>query len=371
MAKPVNKFFDIRKYVPWNKLLKSGGFILCNGGRNIGKSTDIWNKKAEIWDKGGITIYMRNTEIQVKTAVAQEGLPVDMSKYIVTQKGVYRRVLKNKIVNGEPWDYEVRGEKVCHFVALTTYLKEKSNAFNNVSLIFWEEYNQIEQFALHTFHSFINLMKTIERFKKVTIILIGNRDTTNNEIMTALELEPVTNLTKTVIEQFDINMYFIEVCDSEFKHLNNANTIADKLAQYNRDTRNYVAGGYMEDDSILVLPYNKQIKPTFEPLFRISLLKEDATYGSFNYRDKKCKAIVYDKNVLDDEALKWYKTKAYISLDKRSDIIKQTTILDDDDSLELRESLFMNLKNNNIYFSSFIFKELLENFITLDKYNDS
>lgn len=45
---------------------------------------------------------MRNTEIQVKTAVAQEGLPIDMSKYIVTHKGVYKRVSKNKLVNGEP-----------------------------------------------------------------------------------------------------------------------------------------------------------------------------------------------------------------------------------------------------------------------------
>ena len=354
-------YFNIETYInhfnnEFKKKSKSK-ILVVNAVRNIGKSYSTW-KYAEKHSlrANKKLVYMRNQEEQIKFVV-KDFNNMFHNKFLATSTHIYKLEKTTIQKDGEPLDIYKKGEVVGYMISLSTYYKYKSGEFNNVNLLFFDEYNQRE--AYKQFENFISLGKTIERFSDIEMIFLGNRETANNEFMVKFGIDPIDAKykdgdvmlpIKNIKNEKEVIGAFFEIGNKTYEGLGNKNMLIDKIAAFSNITDNYMLGGYLDDYSLFIINFRKHIQNTFIPKFSFVISKVIYTFGKFQNTKY---AIVRQDNFFDE------KIRCY-SLDSFSDQLENTLIIDDDEKLELLELLFSKVKKNNIYFDSFDTKKEVE-----------
>lgn len=356
-----NNYFDIETYIKhYNSQFKNKSkskILVVNAVRNIGKSYSTW-KYAEKYslraDKK--LVYMRNQEEQIKFVV-KDFNNMFHNKFIATSTHIYK--LEKSVIekDGEEIAIYKKGEVVGYMISLSTYYKYKSGEFNNVNLLYFDEYNQRESYQ--QFENFISLGKTIERFSEIEMLFLGNRESANNEFMVKFGIDPISPEDsdgdvmipiKNIANPEEIIGAFFEIGNKTYEDLGNKNMLIDKIAAFSNDTHNYMVGGYLDDYSLYIINFRKHIQSTFVPKFCFVIGKIVYTFGKF--QGKKC-AVVRQDNYFD-AGLKKY------SFDRYSDQLENSLIIEDDEKNDLLELLFMKVKKNNIYYDSFDTKKEIE-----------
>lgn len=355
------EYFNIETYINhYNTTFKKKSkskIIVVNAVRNIGKSYSTWKyaEKYSLTPKKKL-VYMRNQEEQIKFVV-KDFNNMFHNKFLATSTHIYK-LEKSIIEKGEEQiAIYKKGEVVGYMISLSTYYKYKSGEFNDVNLLFFDEYNQRE--AYKQFENFISLGKTIERFSQMEMIFLGNRESANNEFMVKFGIDPISPEDKdgdimipikNINNPKEIIGAFFEIGNKTYENLGNKNMLIDKIAAFSNTTNNYMLGEYLEDYSLYIINFRKHIEKTFIPKFCFVISKIIYTFGKF--QNKKF-AVVRQDNYFD-EGLKKY------SFDSFSDQMEESLIIEDDDKNELMELLFMKVKKNIIYYDSFDTKKEVE-----------
>ena len=354
-------YFNIENYIDhYNTQFKKKSkskILVVNAVRNIGKSYSTWKyaEKHSLKPNKKL-VYMRNQEEQIKFVV-KDFNNMFHNKFLATSTHIYKLEKTTIQKDGEPLDIYKKGEVVGYMISLSTYYKYKSGEFNNVNLLFFDEYNQRE--AYKQFENFISLGKTIERFSEIEMIFLGNRETANNEFMVKFGIDPVDAKykdgdvmlpIKNIKNEKEVIGAFFEIGNKTYENLGNKNMLIDKIAAFSNITDNYMLGGYLDDYSLFIINFRKHIQSTFLPKFSFVISKVIYTFGKFQNTKY---AVVRQDNFFDE------KMRCY-SLDSFSDQLENTLIIDDDEKLELLELLFSKVKKNNIYFDSFDTKKEVE-----------
>lgn len=354
-------YFNIETYIKhFNTTFKKKSkskILVVNAVRNIGKSYSTW-KYAE---KYSLTpnkklVYMRNQEEQIKFVV-KDFNNMFHNKFLATATHIYK--LEKSIIEKDDKEIAIykKGEVVGYMISLSTYYKYKSGEFNDVNLLFFDEYNQRE--AYKQFENFISLGKTIERFSQMEMIFLGNRESANNEFMVKFGIDPIAAEDKdgdimipikNINNPKEIIGAFFEIGNKTYENLGNKNMLIDKIAAFSNITNNYMVGGYLDDYSLYIINFRKHIQRSFIPKFCFVISKVIYTFGKFQNTKY---AVVREDNYFD-EGLKKY------SFDSYSDQMQESLIIDDDEKTDLLELLFMKVKKNNIYFDSFDTKKEIE-----------
>ena len=354
-------YFNIENYIDhYNTQFKKKSkskILVVNAVRNIGKSYSTWKyaEKHSLKPNKKL-VYMRNQEEQIKFVV-KDFNNMFHNKFLATSTHIYK--LEKSIIDKGDEQIAIykKGEVVGYMISLSTYYKYKSGEFNNVNLLFFDEYNQRE--AYKQFENFISLGKTIERFSEIEMIFLGNRETANNEFMVKFGIDPIDAEHKdgdVMIPIKNINNSketigaFFEIGNRTYENLGNKNMLIDKIAAFSNETNNYMIGGYLDDYSLYIINFRKHIQNSFHPKFSFVISKVIYTFGKF----KDNKFCVVRQDNFFDENMKIY------SLDSFSDQLENTLIIDDEEKIELLELLFAKVKKNNIYYDSFDTKKEVE-----------
>lgn len=355
------EYFNIETYINhYNTTFKKKSkskILVVNAVRNIGKSYSTWKyaEKYSLTPKKKL-VYMRNQEEQIKFVV-KDFNNMFHNKFLATSTHIYK-LEKSYIEKGdEQIAIYKKGEVVGYMISLSTYYKYKSGEFNDVNLLFFDEYNQRE--AYKQFENFISLGKTIERFSQLEMIFLGNRESANNEFMVKFGIDPIAPEDKDgdiMIPIKNINNAretigaFFEIGNKTYENLGNKNMLIDKIAAFSNETNNYMVGGYLDDYSLYIINFRKHIEKSFNPKFCFVISKVIYTFGKF--QNKKF-AVVRQDNYLNNSLKKY-------SLDSYSDQMQESLIIEDDEKTDLLELLFMKVKKNNIYYDSFDTKKEIE-----------
>lgn len=355
-------YFNMRNYVPNYRKTHLNKVIVFNGGRNIGKSTSVWNEIENYYmTPESRFVYVRNNGEKLKRAKSDFN---DRFKhrFKMTDTHVYQLNKKEK-KDGEV--YYTNGEIVGYVSSVSTYQNDKSGQFPNVKFIFHEEYNENTK-EKDIFFKWTNLLTNFIRFNDVIIVIVGNRDDVNNEFMVKWGVDIAESFNETSLQVIkdgngDDFIYFYELGTNDFLNLKNYETTFFKLAQFDAKSRNYINGKYSIDRSKNVLNFHKHILPTANLNYIFSIDKQDYFFGNFVLKNKK--VFFLSDEYITPEINKNNINK--LSLNSFSDLIGENTMLDKDDKTEIKE-FFINLfRHNKIYFTSFYLQSYIELFITI------
>lgn len=357
-----NGFFSLLGYIEecvgsnWRE--KSFSLII-QAIRNMGKSYGSWEFiENEIWIKSDFTervAYLRTNLTKLKPVKSFFNSKY-AGKYLMTDTHIWKIELDE---NGK----EIR-EKRIELGAVIGVMNEenwRSGEFKNYRMVFWDEYNESStQKDIYT--HFVNLLKTIERMTPNFItLLVGNKINANNDILVNLEIELPDYKEQTedylIVrqdEEGNDRIYFVDIADKTFEHLNQKQKSANVWATFNEKTNAFLnEGGYLEYVPDNVLIYRTRILPTRTIKYYVSWGPEIYEYGTFErgvyfhkVREYTVGSLILSLDVLGD---------MYYADSKRM-LYKQ-------DYIDLATNLSLMIKNKQLYFSSFEAKEELERFI--------
>ena len=340
-------YFNLKEHIFKRYNIKEDGCcILCiNAERNIGKTTAVFNylfneenPKVDINNK---ILIIRNNGEQIKTA-KQDFNARMMGKYQIWGNLVFKTIT-NTSKNGDI-TYS-RGEHIGYVGSLTQFTNMKSVEAKNVRYVFFDEYAEVS--SLNVYDAFISMLKTFERFNKIMVIMLGNRESLNNEWMLKWNVLPSEhNFTEDRFVQFSPRGYFFELGSNQFQSLGNHKTLSNELAKFDDKADNYLNHqGYKRDvtldvksfNSLKIKEYKYGIAFKMLPLAFVEL--ED---GSFALIENHSSI-----NYLEDNNF------AILAIDELSYTLKQTTRVTYDTREKLIKQLIELWKNNLLYFDSF------------------
>lgn len=238
---------------------KNRSLILClNATRNNGKSTAAYNfvfEENQI-DEENKVLLIRNTEEEIKN-LKQDFNSRFFGKYAVSGSLIYSVINKGVDKFNEP--ILKKGKHIGYIGAISTYQKLKSVQAKDIKYVIYDEYADKAVFDIYD--KFISMLKTFERFSKVFVIMLGNRETANNEFMNKWGVIPNTeDFDNDRFVQFSTNGYFIELGNQQFEDLNNDKCLANELAKFDFKSNLYLnEGAYKFDSSLKVVPFKNLI----------------------------------------------------------------------------------------------------------------
>ena len=358
-----NGFFSIIGYLTLcfgkNWIEKDFSLIL-NAVRNCGKSTDIW--KSLIIDIYWETLnwkiaYVRTNKEKSKLARADFNNKYK-GKYYMSETHIYRIFLDDKGKRIFELDQEVGA--ILNVSGVDNY---DSGIFADYHLIFWEEYNEITT-NTGLYKKWLKLMTTIKRVNKpFGILLIGNKNNGNNDIMNKLEIIPSEinkeseNGTKDVFINIDNenNMCFVDVALKTFEHLQEYLKPVLGWAKYDYETNEYLVNGkYLTNDNSYVVVYRKEIEPTKQAILNFCLDEFKFEYGKFGNENYYIHIVREFDNNLPFIALNQL---GYMSNKKASKLDKKQEYKD------LAMLLVEKHKKRRLYYSSFDAKNVVQAYI--------
>lgn len=349
-----------KNYVDINKILtkfniewKNRSLLLClNAIRNNGKSTAAYNfifNENEINEENQVLI-IRNTEEEIKN-LKQDFNSRFYGRYKVSGSLIYE--LKNCGIDKQGEEIFKIGKHVGYVGAISTYQKLKSMQARNIKFILYDEYADKSVFDIYD--KFISMLKTFERFNKVFLIMLGNRESANNEFMNKWGVIPNTeNFNEDRFVQFSTNGYFIELGNKQFESLGNDKTLANELATFDYKSNLYLnEGGYKFDNSLKVVPFkNLDIKR-----YVFGLAYKNVYFALVELKDGTA-AIVRDnvakKYLIDNE----YEVLAF---DNISYIEKETELIDFETRSNIAKLIVNYFKEDSLLFDSFDCLNFVEN----------
>lgn len=365
-------FFDLQKYFidikkNYNLQTVENKIYCINGGRNIGKSTSALKYAAKFSLKPkNKFVYLRNTGEQLMAAIKDLNNRF-YNKFYFTMTHIYQlKQKKKKNLDGEIEIIYVKDKVVGYTGTINAFDKLKSVEAADINYILYEEYNENTGRMVGIYKKFINLITTLVRFsKKVIILMLGNRDTANNEFMVNWGVEPRENLLDDITYQIDEMIYFSEIGDKTFLGLNNDKTIFYKLAQYDEETKRYLNGGYIDGYKLDVINYDKRINNLKEIYFYLSS-GEYFEIGTFDHwvegKSLYIHMVQYD-NILTDKMV--INTSILGSMNHG-----KSEKAEDDDLRDIADFIYHYAISKKLFYSSFDAKILIGGWVSalLKKY---
>lgn len=348
-------YFDLQKVIdkykiPWEK----DSFILAiNAIRNIGKTTSTFNWVAPMINEQNKVGIIRNNDEQLKVFRSDFNNKFK-GKFMMVGYMIYNVIeIKRRDENGEEFvDYK-KNNLVGYCGSLSTYTKIKSIEAANIRFIIFDEYNEDDLGVRRIYNKWINMFKTISRFNKVFCIMLGNRDTPNNEFMVKWGVIPEESddFIEDKVYRFSKRGMFIEMGSLQFDNLGNDDTLANELAAFDSDTERYLHGGYARKSYLQVVPYEKIIKPSFEALFKIAMKEDIYAFGSFkHYKYGDCYGLVINKEAVElatKEMLITY------SIDSAAYQISETKLNTQESQYAIIEKLLRLHKKKKLFYDTF------------------
>lgn len=262
-----NGHFDLEGYFYWSGItehygdkLKGRNMLIVITDRDIGKSTSSWNwimnrylPESNFEYRFG---YVRNNTEKINNfATSFNGKynpNYNMSKY-----GIYKVEVDE---NMKKINRNLQGM----VIPLSCYENIKSTITDGYHLIFWDEFNEEDERVYNNwiaaknhhnlYNAFIDTLKTVERHREdFTVIVMGNKVSTENDILLNLDIVDDENATTDQIFIRDkvvngelIKIRVVITHKSTFNKINSSGTLANVLASYNEDTDRYLnKGGFL------------------------------------------------------------------------------------------------------------------------------
>lgn len=360
-------FFNLKGYFnacigpKWKN--RSFSFIF-QAPRNIGKSYGVWKFiEEEIWIKSNYEeriVYCRSNMSKLK-AIKGFFNSKYAGKYLMTDTHIW------KIEIDEESGKELRflRKELGVVAGVANQENWKSGEFANYRCVFWDEYNEAK--AEHNmWENWITLFKTIERFNKpFWCILAGNKVDAGNDILMNLQIEESDYMDADediVIERGIINgepnIYFVDIHNSTFAHLNQREKQANIWASYNQDTNRHLnEGGYQRRGSVNVKGYFK-IFPTRKVIYYLGVGRGVYEYGNFDegsyfhYLGEHPNLEFNNIPILAFSAVSLLTTQ------------NSSAFIDKQDYIDFAEMLVNKVNNNKLFYTSYASKEELENTIS-------
>ena len=357
-----NGFFSLKGYIEEcvGKNWRNKGFsIIIQAIRNMGKSYGSWDFiEQEIWIKSNFTervAYCRTNLTKLKPVKSFFNSKY-AGKYLMTDTHIWKIELDEK-------GKEIK-EKRIELGAVIGIMNEenwRSGEFANYRMLFWDEYNESST-QKDIYVHFVNLLKTVERMTPNFItLLVGNKINANNDILVNLEIEiPDYEAQEEdyLVVRKDNNgndrIFFVDIADKTFEHLQQKEKTANIWALYNDKTDAFLnGGGYLELVPDNVLIYRTRILPTAKVKYYVCWGPEIYEYGEFEGGVYFNKVINYPPNAL------------VLSLDVLGDMYYSNgkKMLNKQDYIDFATNMQLMIKNKQLFFTSFQTKSELERFI--------
>lgn len=352
-------FFNFNEFLAkhnidfWNK-----STLLCLvGERNVGKTTSPLTEMMERASPENKILIIRITQQQLKMQI-QDFNNRFKGKYTIIGGMVYS--LKpyaqyNKVLDQDEISYK-RDQVVGYVGDINNYQNYKSVEAKDVKMIFFDECIQLQLIPFF-YEKLMNMLMTFARFNNPSILLVGNRDTPNNEFMVNWEIEPKESAPEEdLVYNFDENCYYVDLGYKQFEDLyKDQKHIVKVLSKYNQQTDLFMnQGGYLNKIALNVLPYNKRIKDTFNPKFLITFGKRQAALGTFE--DGKCVVCINQDAIAKANAEKLMT----IPLDSEGYLNADSELIDNEAQKKIISLLLLEYKKQNIFCDSFELLDFLE-----------
>lgn len=289
-------------------------------------------------------------------------------KYIIKKSNVYKaRIVLQKDKEGYEFESVVtEGQPIGHIVDINNQINLKSVSGENIRYFILDEVIQDPPMK-GLYQKFINLAKTFERFNKVSFLLIGNRDTPNNDFLVNWGIDPTREAPLfNRIERPTPRTFFIDMGTEQFAPLKEkyGTTMVEELAATNEQTDNYLnKGGFLKHFSMNILNYNKHIKSTFDPKFRLTFGEDEFVFGTFMKNDKQAACICLNSDALNKAEEENLST---IAIDPYGIFNYKSINIEKDEMQDLFEMVVYEIKRNNLYADNFDILEYLKKTIILN-----
>lgn len=309
--------------------------------RNVGKSTSTYELlKKHAFTTDNKIVLMRNTDTELQTMKGDFNNRF-AGRYRFVGDFIYE--LKKVAKKGKPEFFSL-GAVVGYGVAVSTYTKYKSIEARGIRYIFYEEFNEDTALGRNIYANFINLITTLIRFNETQILMIGNKDSFNNDFFINWDIVPKENFNHDELfpikgsDGKDIGICY-DLGANQFSDLDNKATLFNALGQLDNRTKNYINGGYKHAINNMVKNY-KLIKQDFEHKFNFSIT--DGTYALGKHGDYW--AVLSPWNFNDPN-------KPAYALTKHGNLNGVT--LDREETNNIYEFLLKNFKAKKLIFDSY------------------
>ncbi|MEG1151099.1 MAG: hypothetical protein RSD51_03330 [Malacoplasma sp.] len=361
-------YFNLEKTLKKFKLdCESDSLVLAiQGPRNVGKTTDAleyyFGENNVRVDENNKIGFLRMTDVQLKTFKSDFNAYYS-NRFIISGELVYTLVSETiKIKDQEQTIYK-RGVHIGYCGSINTYKNLKSVRASKLRYIFFDEYNEISTYV-DLYSNFINLFKTLSRFNKIFLLMMGNRDTPNNEFMVKWKIIPSDKpIDNDIFYNVSKRIKFLELGFNQYADLENEKTIAYELASFDDNAKNYLDGGYMISPDLFIVPYDIIIKKTFYPYFLVQADKKVFAFGSFKKNNLECFALVSNNACIK----KCYELDLEIlGITAYAFATPKTTMTKEKNIKNLMTSFLEILNTGKMYFDSFENKEIILKYIIMN-----
>lgn len=338
----------------------------CNAIRNVGKTTSCLNWVMPQVSFAKKVAFIRNNDEQLK-AFKQDFNARFAGRFTIS--GIMIWSLDKEIEvdkEGNETVKYIKAQHVGYCGSISTYTKIKSIEAANIRFIVFDEYNEDNLAIKAIYVKWINMIKTLSRFSKVFIIMLGNRDTPNNEFMVKWGVLPQKDdFVEDYFVKFSEHGYFLEMGSKQFEGLGNDKTLANELAQFDNDSKRYLEGGYARKMTLQVVPYYKIIHASFNPLWKAAIDGTICVFGEFFHEERQQTSWAL---VQEAEAVEMADGLQTFSLDSLSYQIKETRLNTKESIYNIIEKLFRLHKKHLLYYDSFDILTAMINKMLIIKY---
>lgn len=333
--------------------------------RNCGKSYDSY----KVLEKESLTptnkaLFLRNTDNELKT-MKNDFKARFKDKFIVQGDFIYNVKYVKIKTDGEEIEVAKKDELVGYFAAINTYTNYKSVEAKDINYIFYEEFNEDSSIGKNIYTKFINILKTFERFNKVKLLMVGNKDAFDSDFFINWDITPNFGTQDLITEIYTFDGKNLIGCcydltEENFKDLDNASTLANQLAMLDNRTKQYALGFYLKQHNRRVISF-KYLKEDFIPNFSIAIDENVFLLG----QNQKGEYILLSpwnwKEVFDNTNYPIY------SFDLYSGLLRQAKILDTENQNRLIEFIYKNEKIENLFYDSYDTRQLIKDLIFVYK----
>lgn len=340
-------FFNLQECIDKYNIDINESCILClNGGRNTGKTTGtftwLFEGKEPRVNSANKILILRNSGEQIKVA-KQDFNSRMFGKYQVWGGLIYKTTPTIKS-NGDTM-YS-RGEHIGYIGSLSQFTNMKSVEAKDIRYVLFDEY--AEHNLMSVYDKFITMLKTFERFNRIFVIMIGNRETLNNEWMLKWGVLPeLHNFKEDRFVRFSKRGYFLELGSEQFADLENEKTLSNELAMFDSKSNAYLnADMYKQDVTLKV----KSFKSFNLKEVKFGVCFEEIPFALIELEEENQYLLAEDSTAIE---MLLSKKLSILSFDKVSYTLETTEYMKDTAKLKLVRLLVELYKNNQLYFDSF------------------
>lgn len=341
--------------------------LFIMGPRNNGKTTSLMTYYLEnVVNENEKILFCRTKQEEKKKFVS------DFNDFYYGRFQIYGSILyRTKITQSTKKDgsieerQQIVGRSIGYCADITTAANYKGAKAQGIKWIMIDEVVSIDP-TPKLYWKLINLLTTFKRDNTPSIVMIGNRDNPNNEIMNAWGVKPHFDPPKdnrVELVETTQRCFFIDLGTEQFEKLKRKRgfDVVSEMASLNEETDNYLNnGGFSQRQSMRVLKYTTEIAETFKPKFFLTYEENRFCFGSFIYENQEHVVICQHSKAIKkgmDENL------ATIAIDKFGLLNQESIEIDKEDIEKLFKMLIFEYKKENLYSDNFDILDYLKKVI--------